>query len=65
MKILNPSEVAARTGLSKVTLWRLEKADKFPKRVNTTPFRVGWIEADVDEWIATRPRGICNRGVGV
>jgi len=64
MKILNPSEVVERTGLSRVTLWRLEKAGKFPRRLNTSFSRIGWIEAEIDKWIETRPRGICGREIG-
>ena len=64
MKLLNSKEVQKKTGLSAVTIWRLESAKNFPKRVNTTPSRVGWIEEEIDEWIASRPRGICNRGIG-
>ena len=63
MKILNPSEVVEKTGLSRVTLWRLEKSGQFPERVNLTEARVGWAEDEIDEWIKSRPRGICNREI--
>ena len=63
MKILNPSEVVEKTGLSRVTLWRLEKSGQFPKRVNLTEARVGWAEEEIDEWIESRPRGICNQKI--
>ena len=64
MKILSPKEVVTLTGLSKVTLWRLEKSGKFPKRVNLTACRVGWVESEINEWISGRPRGICQRDIG-
>jgi prophage regulatory protein len=64
MKLLSHKEVQQKTGLSGVTIWRLERAGKFPTRVNITPSRVGWIEEEIDEWIASRPRGICNREIG-
>jgi len=64
MKILNPGEVVKQTGLSRVTLWRLERAGKFPERVNITNFRIGWVEAEIDQWLESRPRGICNREIG-
>jgi len=63
MKILNQTEVAKATGLSKVTLWRLEKSGQFPARVNLTEARVGWPEEEVENWIESRPRGICNREI--
>ncbi len=64
MDLLSSKEVQKRTNLSGVTLWRLEKSGKFPKRVNITPSRVGWMEEEIDEWITSRPRGICNRQIG-
>jgi len=63
MKILSPKEVVKLTGLSRVTLWRLERGDQFPKRVNLTPARVGWPEDEVEEWLESRPRGICQREI--
>lgn len=64
MNLLSSKEVQKRTGLSSVTIWRQERAGGFPERVNITPSRVGWIEAEVDKWIASRPRGICKREIG-
>lgn len=57
MKILRPSEVCARTGLSNTTIWRKERAGKFPKRVQLGPGAVGWLENEVDAWIAALQRG--------
>jgi prophage regulatory protein len=34
--------------LSKVQLWRLERAGKFPKRVRVTPGRYAWVEEEID-----------------
>jgi prophage regulatory protein len=56
MNILNPREVVGKIGLSRVTLWRLEKSGQFPKRIKLTNHRVGWIESEVTEWIDSRPR---------
>ena len=33
MNLLSSKEVQKRTGLSGVTIWRLERASKFPERV--------------------------------
>lgn len=33
---------------------RLEKAGKFPKRVRLGACRVGWIEAEVHDWLQER-----------
>ena len=64
MILISPQETQRRTDLSAVTIWRLEKSDQFPKRVNITSARVAWVEEEVDEWIASRPRGICTREIG-
>jgi prophage regulatory protein len=40
-------------------LARLEKAGLFPRRVKLGACRVGWVEAEVNEWIADR---IAKRG---
>lgn len=34
-----------------VTIWRLEKAGKFPKRLKVGN-RAGWLESEVEGWIA-------------
>lgn len=39
---------------SKVQLWRLERAGKFPQRVRLSSQRVAWVESEIDEWIAAR-----------
>jgi prophage regulatory protein len=35
---------------------RLEKQGKFPERIQIGARRVGWYLADVEGWLATRPR---------
>ena len=54
MKLLNKRETANRAGLSVSTLRRLEKAGRFPRKVKITDFRVGYLEHEVDAWIAER-----------
>jgi prophage regulatory protein len=39
---------------SKTQLWRLERMGKFPKRVSLSPGRHGWVEAEIDRFIAER-----------
>ena len=60
MRVLNVKDVVGITGLSKVTIWRKEKSGKFPKRINLTSRRVGWIESEIVGWLEDRPRGICG-----
>jgi len=56
MRVLRRKEVVEKTGLAHITLYKLEKLNKFPRRIQLTPNAVGWIESEVDDWIAARPR---------
>lgn len=54
LKILRPREVIAKIGLSSMQLWRLRKANRFPKPVRLGSNSVGYLEHEVDEWIRQR-----------
>ena len=54
--IMSAVNVQLVTGLSRVTVWRLERENKFPARVQITPGRVGWVGSEVRDWIDSRPR---------
>jgi prophage regulatory protein len=56
MKFLRRSEVCDRTGLSYPTIWRYERAGKFPARRELGPNSVGWIEKEVEHWIESRSK---------
>ncbi|MSQ84997.1 MAG: AlpA family phage regulatory protein [Myxococcales bacterium] len=43
-------QVLAYTGLSRTTIFRLEKAGEFPAHVNLTSRAVGWDSAAVTAW---------------
>ena len=49
MRILNSNEVVKKIGLSKVTVWRMERAGLFPKRINLSDRRVGWAESEIED----------------
>jgi prophage regulatory protein len=53
-RILREREVKHITGLSRVTRWRLEKVDRFPRRVQLTQRCVGWPESEVLDWLTKR-----------
>ena len=55
MVILREPQVKARTGLSRVQRWRLARDGKFPSPISLGPNSIGWREADIDEWLASRP----------
>lgn len=53
-ELLLMDEVTARVRVSGTTLWRLEKAGRFPKRQKIGFKRVAWRAAEIDDWIAGR-----------
>jgi prophage regulatory protein len=42
------------TGLKKTTIYALQKAGRFPHSVPLTTSAVGWLEAEVEDWLAKR-----------
>jgi prophage regulatory protein len=56
MRLLSYDDLKTLKGIpySKVQLWRLEKLNKFPKRVTMGSARHGWAEHELDAWIAER-----------
>jgi len=54
LRIARVGEVTARTGLSRTTLWRLERRGAFPARRQLSPGTVGWIAGEVEDWIRNR-----------
>ncbi|KIE42487.1 helix-turn-helix transcriptional regulator [Geobacter anodireducens] len=54
--VVRRSELPRMTGLSKTTLWRLERAGEFPARHQLSNGRVGWRRSDVEAWCASRQR---------
>ena len=58
LKILRPKDVAGRLGISTTTIWRLERAGKFPSRKRIGLRSVGWSEDEINSYIENQPRGI-------
>jgi prophage regulatory protein len=54
MKILSKKDVRGLVLYSPQHIARLEKAGEFPQRVQLGRCRVGWIEAEVLEWLSQR-----------
>ncbi len=52
--ILDEVRVQEVTSLSRTTRWRLERRGQFPKRVRLSPGRVGWRQAEIEDWISSR-----------
>ncbi|MES9904776.1 MAG: AlpA family phage regulatory protein [Sedimenticola sp.] len=54
MRLLSKRQLKEVVLYSPQHIARLEKAGKFPKRVQVGPNRVGWVESEVLEWLQTR-----------
>ena len=55
-RMLRPTEVFARTGLSRTTIWRRVKAGKFPPPTELGENAIGWPESEISAWLEKRPR---------
>ncbi len=53
-KILRLPQVIDTTGLSKASIYRLERGGDFPKRVAISPGAVGWLVSELQAWIQER-----------
>jgi len=53
-EIISPKDLPKETGLSRVTVWRLEKAGQFPPRIQLSPGRVGYRRSEVAAWLESR-----------
>jgi len=54
MRILSKRQLKELVLYSPQHVARLEKAGQFPKRVQLGPNRVGWVEAEVLDWLDLR-----------
>ena len=52
--ILRLPEVCRMTGLAKTTIYELELTNRFPKRIKIGIRAVGWLNAEIKEWLAKR-----------
>jgi len=49
-RVLRKPELMTRIGLSDASIYRMEKAGKFPKRIRLGGQSVGWFSDEVDKW---------------
>ncbi len=55
-RLLRTDEVLEMTGLSRTTLWRVEKEDpSFPVRRKVSRQITGFLESEIMAWISSRP----------
>ncbi len=62
MLMLRLDDVRRRVGLSRSTIWRLERSGQFVPRRRLSANAVGWPEDEIDEWLRTR--GCAAAGAG-
>ena len=56
MRVLTKKAVSGRVCYSGNHIDRMEADGRFPKRIKLGPNRVGWLETEVDDWIAEKAR---------
>lgn len=59
-KLLRFPVVREMTGLSRSTIWRLERRGEFPKHHRIAPNVVAWVEEDVSDWIQLRTSSVAS-----
>lgn len=60
--ILRLREVMACTGLRRSTLYALISEGRFPAQVHLSARMVGWVESEIEGWIAERVAGRAANG---
>jgi len=60
-KLLTLREVMAATALSRSTVYALMAESRFPKPIRISSRAVRWVEQEVLDFIASRPRGGSDR----
>lgn len=53
-RILRLDEVTQLVGVSRTTLWRMERKGDFPARIPLSSRSVGWRSIDIDNWMKNR-----------
>lgn len=53
--VIRSKQLRQLTGLSRTTIWRLEREGDFPARIRLTRTGVGWRRTEIETWLATRP----------
>jgi len=59
-KILRKPDVIPTVGLSDATVWRLERAGKFPKRIQLGGNSVGWLESEIIAWLEKKRTNVIH-----
>lgn len=60
LSIIRYSKLKEKLGISRSTVFRWVRDKQFPAPMHLGPNIVGWLETDVDAWLANRARGISD-----
>ncbi len=61
-QFLTEKEVSKLSGLSRVTIWRMQREGEFPLRRQIGRRRVGWLRSEMEEWMRTREPVVVSNG---
>jgi predicted DNA-binding transcriptional regulator AlpA len=50
-RVIRLNDVKRITGLSRTTIWEMERAGKFPKHLQLTAKAIGWLESQIVSWM--------------
>ena len=54
LQVLRLPQVCKVTGLCRSMIYQLETEERFPRRIKIGVRAVGWVEGEVQEWLAGR-----------
>lgn len=58
LKFLRFRAIRDRTGLSRSTIWRLERRGEFPRHRRISANAVGWLEQEINDWMLAKTLAI-------
>ena len=53
-RLIRFQQIKDKVGLSRSTIWRLQRSGRFPKSQHIGPNSVAWLEAEIDSWIKNK-----------
>ena len=56
LRVLRSREVTAKSGIPQASRYEMIARGEFPKPINLGGPRIGWLEHEIDAWIAERVR---------
>ncbi|MGD9975024.1 MAG: helix-turn-helix transcriptional regulator [Desulfatirhabdiaceae bacterium] len=53
-RIIRKPELFLKIGLSDATIWRMERAGRFPQRIQLGGNSVGWFDDEIELWLSEK-----------